>query len=124
MKDKLGIFFSSLCLCHCVLTPILILLLGTNMFLGALEQEWVHKLLLLPVMIVAVSSIPKRWMATKNQWLLILSGIGLVALIGAQFHHGLSEVLLTMVGSICLICAHFLSIKLINPKTNSAQNLT
>lgn len=123
MKDKLGIFFSSLCLCHCVLTPILILLLGTNMFLSGLENEWVHKLLLLPVILMALSSIPKRWLATKNQWLLISSGIGLVTLITAQFNHGPSEVLLTMLGSTCLIAAHLLSIKLVNPKTNSPENL-
>lgn len=123
MKDKFGIFFSSLCLCHCLLTPILILLLGTNTLLGALEHEWVHKLLLLPVVIMALSSIPKCWMATKNQWLLIFSGIGVVALISAQFNHGSSEVLLTMFGSTCLIAAHLLSFKLVNPKTNSTQNL-
>jgi hypothetical protein len=124
MKDKLGIFFSSLCLCHCLLTPILILLLGTNVFLGTLEHEWVHKLLLLPVVIVALSSIPKRWMATKNQWLLVFSGIGLVALIGAQFNHGVSEVLFTMLGSTCLIGAHLLSIKLVKPSLTSAQKVT
>lgn len=93
------------------------------MLLGTLEHEWVHKVLLLPVVIVALSSIPKRWMATKNQWLLVFSGIGLASLIVAQFNHGIGEVLLTLLGSICLISAHLLSIKLVNLRTTSAQQI-
>ncbi|MFT5297855.1 MAG: hypothetical protein ACI9YH_003894 [Colwellia sp.] len=57
MKDKISIFFASLCLCHCLFTPALVLLMGINVFLGQLEAEWVHKLLLLPVLIIALSSI-------------------------------------------------------------------
>jgi hypothetical protein len=116
MKDKLGIFFSSLCLCHCLLTPLLILLMGTNLFLGALEAEWVHKLLLLPVLVFALSSIPRRWLATRSQWLLILAGTGFMTIITAQFNHGVNEVWLTMLGTICLISAHFLSLKRAKPK--------
>jgi hypothetical protein len=119
MKDKLGIFFSSLCICHCLLTPLLILIMGTNMFLGALEAEWIHKLLLLPVLIIALSSVPKRWLATRNQWLLILASAGFITIIAAQFHHGMNEVWLTMLGSTCLIAAHFLSLNLIKPESTA-----
>jgi hypothetical protein len=74
-------FFASLCLCHCLLTPALVLLMGTNVFLGYLEAGWVHKLLLLPVLIIALSSIPRRWLVTRNQWLLILTSSGLSQLL-------------------------------------------
>jgi hypothetical protein len=119
MKDILGIFFTSLCLCHCLLTPILLLLMGTNVFLAHLESEWVHKLLLLPVLVIALSSIPRRWLATRNQWLLILASSGFIAIITAQFNHGVNEVWLTILGSICLISAHFLSLNLVKPKATS-----
>ena len=119
MKDKLGIFFASLCLCHCLFTPVLVLLMGTNVFLGLLEAEWVHKLLLLPVLVIALSSIPRRWLVTRNQWLLILASSGLVTIISAQFKHGASEIWLTVLGSICLIGAHFLSLTLARHKATS-----
>jgi hypothetical protein len=119
MKDKLGIFFASLCLCHCLLTTALVLLMGTNVFLGHLEAEWVHKLLLIPVLIIALSSIPRRWLATRNQWLLILTSSGFVTIISAQFNHGANEVWLTVLGSICLIGAHFMSLTLARHKETS-----
>ncbi len=119
MKDILGIFFTSLCLCHCLLTPILLLLMGTNVFLAHLESEWVHKLLLLPVLVIALSSIPRRWLATRNQWLLILASIGFITIITAQFNHGVNEVWLTMLGSTCLIGAHFISLHLAKDKATS-----
>lgn len=119
MKDKFGIFFASLCLCHCLLTPVLILVMGTNILLGHLEAEWVHKLLLLPVLVIALSSIPGRWLVTRNQWLLILTGTGFVTIISAQFNHGANEVSLTVLSSICLIGAHFLSLTLARHKATS-----
>jgi hypothetical protein len=116
MKDKVGIFFASLCLCHCLLTPVLILVMGTNILLGHLEAEWVHKLLLLPVLVIALSSIPGRWLVTRNQWLLILTSSVFFTIISAQFSHSANEVVLTVLGSICLIGAHFLSLTLARHK--------
>ena len=93
--------------------------MGTNILLGHLEAEWVHKLLLLPVLVIALSSIPGRWLVTRNQWLLILTSTGFVTIISAQFSHGANEVSLTVLGSICLIGAHFLSLTLARHKATS-----
>jgi hypothetical protein len=90
--------------------------MGTNILLGHLEAEWVHRLLLFPVFVIALSSIPGRWLVTRNQWLLILTGSGFVTIISAQFNHGANEVSLTVLGSICLIGAHFLSQTLVRHK--------
>jgi hypothetical protein len=111
-RDKLGVVFSSLCLCHCLVTPLLILLVGTNAILGTLEQEWVHKLLILPVLILAATSLPKRYMATRNQSMLVLAIVGVLGFICSQFFHGTAEVLFTMIGSVCLVWAHLLSLRL------------
>jgi len=116
MKDKFGIFFASLCLCHCLLTPLLVLVMGTHLVLGDLVAERVHKLLLFPVFVIALSSIHERYLATRNQWLLILTSSGFITIITAQFNHGENEVLLTLLGSICLISAHFLSLTLAKHK--------
>ena len=93
--------------------------MGTNILLGHLEAEWVHKLLLLPVLVIALSSIPGRWLVKRNQWLLILTSSGFFTIISAQFSHGAHEVLLTVLGSICLIGAHFLSLTLARHKATS-----
>jgi hypothetical protein len=105
-------FFAFLCLCHCLLTPLLVLVMGTHLVLGYLEAEWVHRLLLFPVFVIALSSIPKRYLVMRNQWLLILTSSGFITIITTQFNHGENEVWLTVLGSICLIGAHFLSLTL------------
>jgi hypothetical protein len=85
-----------------------------------LESEWVHKLLLLPVLLIAAMSLPKRYILTRNQTMLGLAVVGISAIIGAQFFHGTPEVVLTMIGSIGIIGAHLLSLKLLK-KGNSSQ---
>ena len=93
--------------------------MGANLVLGYLEAECVHKFLLLPVFVIALGSIPKRYLITGNQWLLILTSTGFVTIISAQFNHGANEVSLTVLGSICLIGAHFLSLTLARHKATS-----
>jgi hypothetical protein len=93
--------------------------MGTNFVLGYFEAEWVHKLLLFPVFVIAFRSIPKRYLVTGNQWLLILTSTGFITIITAQFHHDENEVWLTVLGSICLIGAHFLRLPLARHKATS-----
>ena len=112
MRDRLGILFSGLCLCHCALTPLLILLLGSSTLLGVVESEWTHKILLLPVFILAIFSLPMAWLKTHNLWILIFSILGISLIITAQFFHGTNEVLLTVLGSMSLVIAHLANIKL------------
>ena len=90
--------------------------MGSNLVLGYLEAEWVHRLLLFPVFVIALSSIPKRYLVARNQWLLILTSAGYITIITTQFNHGANEVSLTVLGSICLIGAHFLSLTLVRHK--------
>jgi NhaP-type Na+/H+ or K+/H+ antiporter len=123
ISDKLGIVFSSLCLCHCLLTPLLILLLGTNALLGTLEHEWVHKIFLLPVLFIAAISLPKRYFATRNQTMLGLAIVGICAFVVAQFFHGMPEVVLTMIGSIGIISAHLLSLRLTKQRKTLPKTL-
>jgi hypothetical protein len=90
--------------------------MGTNLVLGYLEAERVHRFLLLPVFVIALGSKPKRYLVTGNQWLLILTSTGYITIITTQFNHGENEVWLTVLGSICLIVAHFLSQILVRHK--------
>lgn len=120
-SDRLGVVFSSLCLCHCLLTPLLIFFLGTNVLLGTLESEWVYKVFLLPVLAIAAISIPKRYIATRNQTMLGFAVFGICVFIGAQFFHGTPELVFTIIGSIGVIGAHLLSLKLLKQDKPSHQ---
>lgn len=110
MKDKLGIFFSGLCLCHCIVMPLAIMFLSTSAVLSALHSEWFHQVLLLPVIIFALFSLPQTWLQTKNNWLLTMLITGLGLIFCAQLTKGWTETLLTLFGSLSLIISHIVSI--------------
>ena len=65
-----------------------------------LSSEWVHKALLIPVLLMALVTLPKAWYLTRNSWILSLAIVGLSAMLGAVLFHGSVEVVLTGVGSI------------------------
>lgn len=112
MRDKLGILFSGLCIAHCLLMPIVMILLSGNALLSVLESEWVHSLLLVPIFIVMMISLPSSWLKTRNPWILVFAILGAVLLLVSRATHGMSEVLLTLFGSSSLIAAHLVSFKL------------
>ncbi len=72
MKDKMAVFFSGLCLVHCVLTP-LIIGVGVMGFVGdMLESEWVHIVMLFPVVALAVFSLPSAYRSHRTHWPMVL----------------------------------------------------
>ena len=112
MGDRLGIFFSSLCFCHCIVTPLFIMFAGASAMGSFLSSEWVHKALLIPVLLMALATLPKAWYLTRDRWILSLATVGLSAMLGAMLFHGAMEVVLTVFGSVSLIIAHRKSLKL------------
>lgn len=111
-KDKLGICFSGACVAHCLLMPLLVVISGSNILVQVLTEEWVHALLLLPVFAMLTLSLPPVWRKTRNPWLLALSISGVVLLLMSRVTHDFSEAVLTVAGSVLVIAAHQLSIKL------------
>lgn len=111
MTDRLGIFFSGLCFCHCLATPILIIVLGTNSFLSTMETELFHRLMLFPVLVMALHQGYYSWKNPRAKRSRILLTSGCILIITAQFFHGVEEVLFTVIGSITLICGHFFHLK-------------
>lgn len=111
IRDKAGIFFSGLCLCHCLLTPVVLLLIGTGALATAFASETTHQILLIPVLFLALYSLPVAWYKSRNRALLILAITGLAWLIAARFFHGYLEVMLTTLGSVSLIAGHIISLK-------------
>lgn len=111
MSDRLGMFFSGLCFCHCLATPILIIVLGTNSVLSTLETELFHRIILLPVLTMAFYQGYYSWKNPKTKRSRVLLTAGCCLVITAQFFHGIAEVLLTVIGSITLISGHFFHLK-------------
>ncbi|MCE2571175.1 MerC domain-containing protein [Motilimonas eburnea] len=110
--DKLGMIFSGLCLGHCLLTPVVILLMGAEIFGFALASEWPHRVLLVLALAMAAWSLPKTWRQSRNKALLSLALVGAITLLAGAFVHGPMEVAFTLMGSISLILAHILSMHL------------
>jgi len=107
MKDKLAICLSGLCICHCVLTPLL-LTLGSLGVLGFIfGSEWVHYLLVVPIAILAVLSLPSSFRQHRLKLPLLLGAAGLLLVVSALFNEGSAETWLTVAGSLLLCSAHY-----------------
>lgn len=103
---------------HCLLLPIVIGFSTVGFFGAWLTEEWVHQLMLLPVMLLAVLSLPSTYNKHKNQWPLLLGGLGISLLLSALLVAESLETILTVLGSCFLIIAHLwnrnLSVRLIS----------
>jgi hypothetical protein len=113
MKDIVGAGCSGLCICHCLLTP---LLLASGVFGGSLlflESEWIHRLLLIPVVIlafIAVLSIVKR----QSDWMLLifaLFGVGIMlsAIVYEERFGESFEQMATIIGGLLLVALHLIN---------------
>ena len=93
MSDRLGMFFSGLCFVHCLETPLF------------------HRLLLLPVLTMAIFQGYYAWKNPQAKLSRVLLPLGCLAVVIAQFFHGPIEILLTIIGSLTLISGHFFHLK-------------
>jgi|TARA_B110000977_G_C10931695_1_gene437357 hypothetical protein len=114
MKDKLGIFFSGLCVVHCVLFSLLIWGgVGSASFLS-LSEELVHPILLVFVFIVGLVSFPSAYFDHKRLEPMALGLIGTIGLLVALFLNTTLEVVTTLLSGSMLIAAHLWNHRLRN----------
>ena len=111
-KDKLGMFLSGLCIIHCLLTPLTLLLLGSSALLGWFASEWIHVALYLPVVLLVLISIIPTCIHLKAYRLLFLAAAGLIAMTVSFGFHGAAELVLSIVGAACIFTAHFMNLRL------------
>jgi len=109
MKDNLGMFFSSLCIIHCVLTPLLAALGLLGSFTLDIESPFIHLALLLPVMLFAIWSLPasKKMHGSITPTLLAFLGISLMLI--TFFMPEEIELWLMLIASAAVISAHVLN---------------
>ena len=103
--DWSGIFFSGLCLLHCVATP---LLLASVSFW--LLSEWVHVLFLIPLIPITFMASRRAIRAGQSRWPAILLILGLLVLVAALLLGTKigepAEIAMTIMGSLLLISGH------------------
>ncbi len=110
--DKAGIFLSSLCALHCMVTPLLVLALP--MMGSFFENELVHILMALFVVPVGLFAF---WSGYRHHRQLKVFGLGILglSLVGGaplaphEWVDFFGHDLITISGSFCLIIAHVLN---------------
>lgn len=109
MKDTLAMACSGLCLCHCLLTPVLLTVGSLGMVAGFLQSEALHQILLLPVVCLAVASLPFSFRLHLRWPPLLLAGVGGLFLLASFTAPESFEVALTVPAGLLLIGAHLLN---------------
>ena len=113
MKDELGVFFSGLCVIHCFVVTLIILLGGVDYFTILVSTEYlVHPILLMIVVVIGMFSFPSAYKAHRNKLPIILGVVGSLILFFALFSSDIFETLFTVIGGITLINAHLWNYKL------------
>lgn len=123
--DKFGIFLSSLCAVHCLLTPFLVL--AIPWLAEKFENPWVHIVLALFVVPVGLYALWSGYRHHRRKYILVLGLIGLALVtsatlelpfsfdIGLHAHdehaHDFTHEIVTIVGSLFLLSAHILNLR-------------
>lgn len=114
MRDILGAWLSVLCVLHCSL-PLLLLSFSVSFGLGealeAFHTDWLHVILITPIVLILAFSIPKAFKVHGNPLpgYLALSGV-VTLVVGIMAGHEL-ETGFTIIGSGLVIGSHLLNRK-------------
>ena len=115
MKDKLGVFFSGLCVIHCFAVTLVLFLGGADYLNFLVSTDYlVHPLLLIIVVTIGVFSFPSAYKKHKNKNPIILGFLGSIILFIALFSSNVYEIVFTILGGITLINAHLWNYNLSN----------
>jgi len=109
MKDNLAVACSGACMIHCLLTPIVIGFGAAGMLGEWLSSEWIHKVMLIPVVLLAFMSLPGAYKQHGNRWPLWLGMVGIIIMVSALVGPEAVETWITLMGGILLITAHLLN---------------
>ena len=115
MKDKLGVFFSGLCVIHCFAVTLVLFIGGADYLNFLVSTDYlVHPLLLIIVVTIGVFSFPSAYKKHKNKNPIMLGFLGSIILFTALFSSNVYEIFLTILGGITLINAHLWNYNLSN----------
>jgi O-antigen/teichoic acid export membrane protein len=108
--DRAGIWLSSLCLLHCVLTTLLVSVLGLGGQLLLVPE--IHRFGLALALIIAAVAIGWGALRHRRRLPFVTAMMGLTFMGGAlAVPHGLYEVVLTMIGVALVSTGHILNLR-------------
>jgi len=120
MKDNFAIFTSGLCLIHCLAAPLLLIAGLSGAFTAWFEAEWVHQALLVPMVALAILSLPHAYKQHGSLVPLLLASIGIIAMSSSFYLPESLELWLVIPSSLLVIMAHGMNKMLL--VTTSTQN--
>jgi uncharacterized membrane protein YfcA len=111
--DRLGIWASTLCIVHCIVTPVVLSLSVVSAhFLPS--EERTHRTLALLIAVLGVLALTRGYRRHRRVRVVLFMGIGLAFIFAGAYwgdrlpSHGM-EVIITFVGSCFMIAAHRLN---------------
>lgn len=123
MWDKIGICASGLCLLHCLITPIVLILFPAG-HLSFFADELVHKAFGVLVTLSILAAVYPHCKKHGHKDILTLAIIGVIFILTPIFFHDLNihlSHISTVVGSIVLIMAHIKNMKVRHGKCEETQ---
>lgn len=108
--DQLGVWASALCVVHCLLTPIVLSLSVVSVHFLPSEEK-THRTLAVWIAIIGALALVKGYRTHGRQLIVLLMMVGLAFIFagaywGDHLPSHLAEVLVTFIGSACMIAAH------------------
>lgn len=113
MKDLIAAVLSGICVVHCLTTPLLLALGSSGVLLGLASSEWFHYLMLLPISVLLVWSLPGAWCAHRRKAPFVLGLSGFLVLVAALCAPHAAETALSVSGGLLLVGAHLYNRKLL-----------
>ncbi|HEX5793317.1 MAG TPA: MerC domain-containing protein [Rheinheimera sp.] len=114
MKDLIAAMLSGLCVVHCLATPVLLALGSSGLLLGVFSSDWFHYLMLLPISVLLVWSLPGGWCMHQRKAPFALGLTGFLVLSASLFVPHQAEAALAISGGLLLISAHLYNRKLLH----------
>lgn len=111
ITDKLAMTLSTVCMVHCFLSPSFIVL-SFGFLPFSIDNEFIHVALLLFAFPISVFALARGYTYHKHVFILLLGILGITTLfaavlLGEQAFRGIGEKELTLLGSVCVVVAHF-----------------
>ena len=116
VADRSAIVLSTLCMIHCLVLPLLLILLPTLTSVVFFSDERFHTWLLYAVLPISAFAVMSGYFHHRNWLVVLLTSIGMsILVLVATFGHAVfgeqGEVIASVLGSICVAFGHIKNIK-------------
>jgi hypothetical protein len=122
ISDRLAMLLSSLCVIHCLLTPILLISIPALASVSILNDETFHQILLFFVLPIGFLALAVGYLHHKNKWVVFTGVFGLTLLsspllvewigLGHEVLGEHGEVIITIMASLIIVGAHLVNYRL------------